>query len=66
MRRLTVAFVILFLGAVLAACGDTGDHFGEFRQQPPPPPAAQQLTINMPVIPGPVVQSLPRRQWFPA
>jgi hypothetical protein len=57
MRRLTVAFVILFLGAVLAACGDTGDHFGEFRQQPPPPPAAQQLTINMPVIPGPVVQS---------
>src|SRR5579862_196390 len=55
MRRLTVAFLILFSAAVLAACGDTGDHFGEFRQAPPGPVTVQQLQVSMPIIPGPFV-----------
>ncbi|MBV8434738.1 MAG: hypothetical protein JO029_10720 [Candidatus Eremiobacteraeota bacterium] len=52
MRRLSVGFVLIILAGVLAACGDMGNHFGEFRQQPPPPTVAQKITANMPIIPG--------------
>ena len=57
MRRLTVAFVILISAAMLAACGDMGDHFGEFRQAPPGPQTATKITVNMPIIPGSKVGS---------
>jgi hypothetical protein len=57
MRRLTVAFLALFAASVLAACGDMGNHFGEFRQAPPPPQTPTSITANMPIIPGPNIAS---------
>jgi hypothetical protein len=56
-RRLVWAFSILCTAAVLAACGDTGDHFGEFRQNPPSPTVVAKLGIVMPIIAGPYTKS---------
>ncbi|MBV8148223.1 MAG: hypothetical protein JO092_03950 [Candidatus Eremiobacteraeota bacterium] len=53
MRRLAVAFVILSFAAVLAACGDTGDHFLDFAKTPPTPVVVQSMLITMPIVPGP-------------
>lgn len=50
MRRLTVAFLVLISAAILAACGDTGDHFGEFRQATPGPTSVKKLQLVMPII----------------
>ena len=50
MRRLTVAFLVLISAAILAACGDTGDHFLEFRQAPPGPTAVKKLQLTMPIV----------------
>lgn len=50
MRRLTVAFLVLISAAVLAACGDTGDHFGEFRQATPGPTSVKKLQMVMPIV----------------
>ncbi len=55
-RRLVLAFSALCATA-LVACGDTGDHFGEFRKNPPSPAIASQLAIAMPIIAGPKTQS---------
>jgi hypothetical protein len=52
-RRLVLAISVLLSAAALAACGDTGDHFGEFRKNPPSPAIASQLAIAMPIIAGP-------------
>lgn len=51
--RLLWAFSVLCLAAGLAACGDTGDHFGEFRKNPPSPTVVSKLGIVMPIIAGP-------------
>lgn len=53
MRRLTVAFLVLISAAILAACGDTGDHFGEFRQATPGPTVVKKLALSMPIVAGP-------------
>ncbi len=50
MRHATVAILIVFSGVALAACGDTGDHFLEFRQAPPPPAVVDKVALAMPVI----------------
>lgn len=50
MRHLTVAFLTLVCATGLAACGDTGDHFLEFRPAPSPPAAVDHLVLNMPLI----------------
>jgi hypothetical protein len=50
MRRLTVVLLMLISATSLAACGDTGDHFGEFRQAPPPPTVVDQVILTMPLI----------------
>jgi hypothetical protein len=55
-RRLVWAFSVFCTATVLAACGDTGDHFGEFRKNPVPP-AATSLGIAMPIIAGPNTRS---------
>lgn len=52
MRRHVWAFSILCTAAALAACGDTGDHFGEFRKNPSPV-VASRIAIAMPIIAGP-------------
>ena len=56
-RRLVWALSIVCTATVLAACGDTGDHFGEFRKNPPSPAVASQLAIAMPIIAGPKTPS---------
>lgn len=50
MRHLTVAFLTLVCATGLAACGDTGDHFLEFRPAPSPPATVDHLVLNMPLI----------------
>jgi len=50
MRRLTVAFLVLISAAILAACGDTGDHFLEFRQNPPGATTVSKLALTMPIV----------------
>lgn len=50
MRRLSVAFLVLISAAILAACGDTGDHFLEFRQNPPGATTVSKLAVTMPVV----------------
>lgn len=50
MRRLTVAFLVLISAAILAACGDTGDHFLEFRQSTPGPAVVKKIAISMPIV----------------
>ena len=52
-RRLVWALSIVCSATVLAACGDTGDHFGEFRKNPPSPAIASKIAIAMPIIAGP-------------
>ena len=41
MNRVKIAFIALFCAAFLAACGDTGDHFLEFRPNPGNSPTAR-------------------------
>ncbi|HZY99400.1 MAG TPA: hypothetical protein VFE36_07485 [Candidatus Baltobacteraceae bacterium] len=53
MRRLTVAFLMLISAALLAACGDTGDHFLEFRQSTPGPTVVDKIALAMPIVAGP-------------
>lgn len=50
MRHLTVALLTLFCAVGLAACGDTGDHFLEFRPAPSPPAVVHHVVLAMPVI----------------
>ena len=50
MRRFTVAFLILISGALLTSCGDTGDHFLEFRQTPPGPAVVDRMALVMPLV----------------
>jgi hypothetical protein len=50
MRHFAVAFLTIFSAVALAACGDTGDHFLEFRQAPPAPAVVQKLVLAMPLI----------------
>lgn len=50
MRRLTVAFLSIFCAAMLAACGDTGDHFFEFKKQVPPPAVVDHMALVMPLV----------------
>ncbi|HTU82734.1 MAG TPA: hypothetical protein VMF61_11425 [Candidatus Acidoferrales bacterium] len=52
MRRFAAAFCVLVSGIALGACGDAGDHFLEFRQNPPSPTVVDRLEIYMPVIAG--------------
>jgi hypothetical protein len=56
-RRLVWAFSLLCTATALAACGDTGDHFGEFRKNPPSPAVASKIAIAMPIIAGPKTPS---------
>jgi hypothetical protein len=51
-RRLVWALSLVCTAIVLAACGDTGDHFGEFRKNPPSPAVASKIAIAMPIIAG--------------
>jgi hypothetical protein len=53
MRRLAVAFVILSFAAVLAACGDTGDHFLDFAKTPPTPAVVTSVELQMSLIASP-------------
>lgn len=50
MRRLAVSFLTILTVVAFTGCGDTGDHFGEFRQAPPPPAVAQSIALAMPII----------------
>jgi hypothetical protein len=54
MRRLTVAFLILSFAAVLAACANAGEHFGDFGPTPPPrvPVTNLHLGVNIIAIPA--------------
>jgi hypothetical protein len=52
-RRILWGFSILCTASVLAACGDAGDHFGEFRKNPPSPVAVSKLSLAMPIIAAP-------------
>ena len=56
-RRLVWAFSLVCTATVLAACGDAGDHFGEFRKNPPSPAVASKIAIAMPIIAGPKTPS---------
>jgi hypothetical protein len=58
MRRLAVAFVILSFAAVLAACGDTGDHFLDFAKTPPSPALVTTIRLTT------AWQAIPRTQSF--
>ncbi len=52
MRRLPATMVVLsFAGATLAACGDTGDHFGDFHQTVYPT-LVSSFALAMPIVPG--------------
>jgi hypothetical protein len=51
-RHLVLAFSIFCTAAILAACGDAGDHFGEFRKQPQPTPTPKHTPTPTPT--GPV------------
>jgi len=50
MRRLAISISLSAFTFVLTACGDAGDHFGEFRQQPQPqnPATVAHMTIRLP------------------
>jgi hypothetical protein len=41
MRRLALAFLMVCAASIFAACGDTGDHFLEFRQNPQSTPTSK-------------------------
>lgn len=50
MRHLTVAFLTIVCASALAACGDTGDHFLEFRPAATPPAVVESVVLAMPLI----------------
>ena len=59
MRRFAIAFFPTCLALALAACGDAGDHFLDFHQNPQPqnPAMVKKIVITLPVKPNPKVES---------
>lgn len=51
MRRVAVAFFFLASAVGLIACGDAGDHFLDFHQNPPGPTVVNRLAVSMPIVP---------------